>query len=99
MGVGKCIPDGRLDSLGIVQNLVIPESQHAKTGFFQQQCAFVVVDDLARVLSAVNFDDKTRFEANEIQDIAEYRLLPAELEAVQLAAAQLTPQNTLCVRR
>ena len=46
------------------------------------------------MLAAIQFDDDSRLETNEVADVAADLALSPELEAVQLASTQMLPQAT-----
>jgi hypothetical protein len=51
------------------------------------------VDSFAASLTAVEFDDQPRFHAAEINEVRANGMLPTELRAGELAAAQVAPQG------
>jgi hypothetical protein len=50
------------------------------------------------VLSAVEFDDQSDLETNEVRKVGSDRKLPAELATVDLAIAQSRPETAFGVR-
>src|SRR6202040_1637796 len=70
----------------------VPEPQNATPIVTQKRApAFVLIFSL-RVLRSINFDDQHRLQANEIDEERPDRVLPAELEAIELPLAQPRPQ-------
>jgi hypothetical protein len=47
---------------------------------------------LVLVLAAIDFDDQSCCYANEIRDVRRYRILAPELEPIQPAISQQSPQ-------
>jgi hypothetical protein len=61
-GVEDCLDN----SLGICQYIVVPESQNSESLGFQPTCTFIVVHNLLRVLTTVDFNDYPAFETQYI---------------------------------
>ena len=61
-----------------LQHFVIPEANHAKPAAGKILRPLDVVQKIVRVLTAVNFDDKSRTNAYEVDDIATDRLPSSE---------------------
>jgi hypothetical protein len=59
----------------------------------------IVVSRMFRVLPSIEFYDEARFHAHEIDDVSGDRLLPPKLEVAQTPSAQISPQQSLDVRR
>ena len=91
--------DFRENTLQVFQHLIVPITQHPVAAFFQPFGSPVVVAPLIRVLAAINFDDKSRVRAKEIDDVGPNRRRPAETKAADLLAAQSMPQLCLSFRR
>jgi hypothetical protein len=51
------------------------------------------------VLAAINLDDQSGLEADEVDDVTVERCLPPEFQAFQLPAAQRLPEDVLGFRR
>jgi hypothetical protein len=67
------------DPTEITHHIVVPKSQNAKTLAPQPRIAFgIMFDSVRSVLPAVNFNDHSGFETDEIHDIRSNRKLPAE---------------------
>jgi hypothetical protein len=50
------------------------------------------------MLSAIDFDDQTRLEADEIDNITIYRLLPPESPSLNPSIPQQPPQGAFGIR-
>ena len=83
--------DARQDTVDIVEDVVVPESQDAKALAFQPSGAGLVPTLLVRVLSAIQFDDKAFGETDEVDDIVSDRCLPPELTVLNLPASKAPP--------
>jgi hypothetical protein len=73
------------------QHVVVPISHHAQPQRLEEACAALIVAGVSDVLSAVQFHDQQRVEADEVDDASAENILPPELEARQLAIAQAKP--------
>ena len=80
----------------LLQNLVIPKTQHGKAQAVEICRPRVVVCGLFRVLPAVCFDNQLGRYAHKINNIIPNRLLAAEFIAVQTACPHVLPQ--FCLR-
>jgi hypothetical protein len=81
------------DAIRILQNVIIPEAQHAITGPAKP---FVTKSiSVASVLSAIDFDDQPALVADEISDEATHRDLPSEFLSVQPRRSQQQPKPVL----
>jgi hypothetical protein len=76
----------------IAQHIVIPKSQDAIVVIDKP---FVVnrVAPVVRVLATINFNNETKFTANEVDRIGTDRLLPNELEAIEPSRPKSIPQR------
>jgi len=54
---------------------------------------------LIEVLTAIQFDDEPRLEADKVADIDAEWMLPPEFESVELSTAQVTPEASLSFRQ
>ena len=84
----------RTDILQIRHDLIIPEPQHLET-LALQECFARTIARRVHVLSAIDLDDKPRFQASEVRDVRTDGKLAAETEAVELAQPQNVPQPAL----
>ena len=69
-------------TLGIAQNVIVSEPDHAPALAFEQHRA-PFVRHILRVLAAIRLDDEVVSGAGEVGDIIANRMLPAKLEAGQ----------------
>ncbi len=72
---------------------MIPDPQNTIGRLFQDQGPTRVVRRGVSVLAAVEFDDQLGFEAGKVREVAVDRRLAAELEAVEGAASEASPQD------
>jgi hypothetical protein len=79
------------DTCHLTQHIVVPKSQDAidviDKPFVANRVAPVVC-----VLATINFNDETKFAANEVNRIGTDRLLPNELEAIEPSRPKSIPQ-------
>ena len=91
------------DNLGyrfrLAQHFIVPEPQETKPLGLQPICAILVVDSLALVMPAVQFDYQPTFQAHEIHDVRTQGHLPPKLVISQLPAAKVLPQSQLGLGR
>ena len=79
------------DIVEMLQHFVVPETQDAEA-FGAKEGVAVEVPSIVAVLATVDFDNKLRFEADEIEDVAAERDLAAEFCAGELAITQRSPE-------
>lgn len=79
--------------LGMSQDLVVPEPQHAIALSLQPASAIHVVARVLRMLATIHFDDHPAFETHEVHDERADGLLAAKLHAGELTALELLPQT------
>ena len=84
--------DGFADDVEVCDDVSVPESQHFETEFGESGVAHSVSLGVG-VLDPVNFDDEAFWIADEINDIAVNRFLPAELPREVMP--QACPQQNL----
>jgi len=84
-------------SLCIAQHLIVPEPQHPIARLGQKLSPPLIRFNLISMMSAIQLNDQPRFWTEEVHDVATDWLLPSELKAVHLSAAQLHPQFALGV--
>ena len=75
----------------LLQSVVIPEPNHSKSFRFQISRPFGVAGKLGCMLSAVEFDDKPLFEADEVDDLRWNRMLSPKFESPAIAIFQMQP--------
>ena len=74
-----------------LQDFVIPKPNHAKSTARQILRPLDVVEQIVCVLSSVDFDDQSRTNAHEIDDISTDRLLSAKPMISKMPIAQVSP--------
>ena len=90
--------DRQAYAVEVLQHLVVPATQHAKSCRLE----IAVADGIAtrfRMLAAVDFDDQPRLEADEVEDVAVERHLALEFQAFELLVAESLPQDVLGLGR
>jgi hypothetical protein len=70
---------------------MIPKPQYTKSLLFYQGDTLCIVYDLRLMLSSVNLNDYTLFQAYEIDNIASKRVLSAEFTSSKLAQSEVLP--------
>src|SRR5260221_8971475 len=83
----------------ILRQLHVPEAQHAEARLLEQLRSMLITLDSLRMLTTIELDDQTRFEALEVGDVTDHGDLPPKLPAAELASAQFPPQQLLDVGR
>ena len=73
------------------QHLMIPEPKHAVTRAFENLSASQVVLAGISMLTAVEFNDHPGFDASEVGDKTDDRVLTAEAQALKLPIAEVPP--------
>src|SRR5688572_30171901 len=86
------------DAIGVGEDVVVPEAQRAEAVRGEPGIAGCVGCAVG-VLTAVKFDNESRFKASEVGDVWSDRALLAEEEAIELSAPQVFPKAYLCVSR
>lgn len=79
----------------LLQNFIIPKPQHPITLSIQKRRPLLVILNLFRMLSTVQFNNQTMLHTDKIDDISAYCLLASEFYSVHPFAAQVTPQFLL----
>jgi hypothetical protein len=79
--------DGVAHTGSVRKDVIVPEAKQAEAGgsepaIFRRVCAG------SSVLPAIEFDDKSRVEADKVGDVRADRVLPAKAMAVELIASQ-----------
>jgi hypothetical protein len=70
---------------------MIPKPQYTKSLLFYPGYTLCIVYDLRLMLSSVNLNDYTLFQAYEIDNIASKRVLSAEFTSSKLAQSEVLP--------
>src|SRR5262249_55736444 len=89
--------DGVENALGIAQDIIVPESQHAVTERFENSGGLEIRLGAFGVLPSVKLDDKARVGADEVDDVAVNGCLAPELPAAESSVPQLEPEHALRV--
>ena len=79
----KRILDRAEDTAGVMQDVAIPEAEHAVAQGFQFSCAFGICSLLPAMLATVQFDDQLLSRRTEVDDVGANRMLSSELDAFQ----------------
>jgi hypothetical protein len=77
---------------------VIPKSQDIETLIPQPSISLNIVSNLLAMLSAIDLNDQSFFQTNEVNDVAPQRLLPAKLKTVYLPESEFPPKQPLSIR-
>jgi hypothetical protein len=80
----------------VLQHVVVPYPQHREPSRAKDGVAGTIRRK-AVVLSAVDFHDQFRGQADEVSDLRSEWALPAEAEAVELPRTKSPPQSVLDV--
>jgi hypothetical protein len=86
----------RHDAFNAGQNFVVPKAKHSKFVYGKPPIANLIPWRFG-VLSAIHFNDKSRFEANEVRNERPNRNLASKLEIREPPIAQRIPQFPLRV--
>jgi hypothetical protein len=96
--LSRSAPDFLEHTLGVLQNVVIPESQNQIAHGFDNSRSIQVFSQSFGVLTAIQFDNEPRFRTAEINDEAIDRHLPSKLQTTQSPISQPKPKHTLSIR-
>jgi len=72
------------NSVCFTQNVIIPEAQYAKAFRNEPFVAHRVFAGLLCMLSTIDLDDQSCFQANKIRDVYTKRKLPTKLISIDL---------------
>ena len=86
------------NAVSLGQDFVVPEPQHTKPPVCEKRAALPVCVTALSMLGAVNLDNQMRFEAGKVRDERPYRVLPSELEAVELPGTDARPKMAFGIR-
>ena len=86
----QSITDGRENTLGLLQHLVVPEAEDCVAFALQPGSSPRV--SFSSVLPTVDFDDELPVEADEIDDVRTDRVLPPDLCADGHTVSQMLPE-------
>jgi hypothetical protein len=87
----------RQHSVQIPKHFVVPKPQDNEAFVLKpcvSRCIFIA---RTGVLTAIDLDDDSRFEADEIDDVVAYRLLALPLGVEESLRAQSPPQQSFCI--
>ncbi len=87
----QCHDDGLKHIIGLGEDIVVPEPQHAEAETFQRSSTPFVVAALLEVLAAIQLDRQSAVDAGKVQDVAIDPVLAAKLHA-KLGVAKPRPQ-------
>ena len=93
MGVitSDCIQDRRHDALGFHENFVVPEAKHSESTFKQPRVTSGIACGF-QMLAAVDFDDQSLVQANEVGDKGADGMLTSKSRSFDLMKAQVLPE-------
>jgi hypothetical protein len=72
---------------GLLKHLMIPEANHLESAARKVSRPFQIVEKIVRVLAAVYFDDQTRAQTDEVDDVFADRLLSAKAIVTEMTVA------------
>src|SRR5262249_1774028 len=85
-------------SVRVLQGIVVPNADHPKPLRLEPGRALLIPAHRTGVLTAVDLDDQSSLQAQEVHDIRSDRSLSAKLHA-ELAKSKPRPQTALSVRQ
>src|SRR5690606_28372461 len=91
----QCFQNHFQHSIRVFEDVIVPEPQDGEPVAFQRRCPPRVVRCRIRMLATVQLNHEFSFEAGEIKDEIQERMLSPELASLQLPAAQLPPKQGL----
>ena len=91
----KSIADPLHNGVDFRSDLMVPEPQHAISRIAQKPVSTFVARQFVRVLRTIDLDNQLRLRAKEICEEWTDWMLTAELESIELAAAQARPESML----
>jgi hypothetical protein len=94
----KRLDDPLDDAVDILQDLIVPETEHNLACRLQDGRSLQVTGDVDVMLTAINLNDELRLDAGEVGNESIDRHLPAKL-ATKLLRAQSRPQFSFCIGR
>ncbi|HEX9078680.1 MAG TPA: hypothetical protein VF795_03760 [Desulfuromonadaceae bacterium] len=86
------------NSLNILDDVVIPESQYGKPVGLQTGVSLHVVAVPRGVLATIKLNDEFLFKGHKVGNVPFNRLLSAEFDTFNLAVPQTSPEQTLHIR-
>jgi hypothetical protein len=82
----QCYEDCVYDAVRPAQDITVPEPQNPVPLLPQERISMQIFRSPVEVLATIKLNDDCGFKANEITNVDANRMLPSELEALQLAA-------------
>src|SRR5690606_1870245 len=82
----------RAHSVDVADHVVVPEPEHLETARAEMRVAHLIPHRF-RMLPAIHLNDQLRPKTDEVEDIAVERILPAEAQPLEPAAAQRLPEQ------
>src|SRR6185312_6978178 len=87
--------NGFQNTVDILDDVVVPEAQHAKACLLEKLGAPRVLLRSRRMLAAIQFNNEPLLVTDKVGGKSEDRLLAAELRFLELAVAQPAPEQLL----
>jgi hypothetical protein len=91
--------DDREDTLGALDDVVVPEAQDAEATRAKEGITVAVVGNLRCMAVSVRLDDQLAVDAGEVGVVGTYGMLPAEVVAALTEAVEDGPQLALGLGR
>jgi hypothetical protein len=85
------------DTMDIGKNIIVPESQNAKSLSLEPGITPLVLVAPDCMLSSVKLDHDPFLKADEVYDILSYGLLPLEFQAIHPFRPKVLPQEMFCI--
>jgi hypothetical protein len=92
------IPDRFEHGIQLLENLKVPEPHDPKSARLEPGRSHFISINLGCMLAAIEFDDQSRPEADEIDDIVSNRILLPELLPIRLPLLEMVPEAMLGLR-
>jgi hypothetical protein len=85
------------DAGDVFEDILVCETQHLPTFFAQECLASAIMHQLldCPMCRAVNFNDKSPSDVNEVRNIGSDRVLPTKFETMHIGFAKSGPENHL----
>ena len=91
--------DDLQDTVEVSQNISVPEPAHAIAVLSEDRRSPCILEYSFRMLATIQLNDKICVAAGEVGNERSDRMLPNELEPLQLPIAEARPEFALRVRR
>jgi hypothetical protein len=75
------VPNAPKHTIHFVEDLIVPEPQHCKSGTLEKFRTRSIGRDRIRVLPAIQFNDQPSFKADEIENVVAEWVLATKLAA------------------